>query len=749
MGRSRRRSTVGRREPSRQGAPPTAAPAGAGARRRWIWALLGAAFLFKLTVLVQLRDYPLLQPLGGLDTAVYVGLARRVAAGDLLLGPGAYYVSPLYIYFAAVWLAASGGALVAIRAAQIVLGTAAVGLVYATAREWFGDRAAWLAAALAALTGMLTFYEVVILQAALEPFLTALHLYLLTRALRTGRLGWYVATGAAIGVHALNRPNLLLWGLALAVLLLVRHGWPRRATLGAAGAVALGLAAAFLPVAARNLAVTGQPSLLPSHGGLNLYVGNNPRADGTYHTVPGITPDIDGQAEDARHVAEQALGRPLTDAEVSDYFTGLALDWMRADPGRAAALFARKLYYVFQRAIIPLNYSYAYYTKEVPSLLPALVVGPWLLVPLGLVGLALGVGRLRRGYGAQGRWAPGAGETSESRLDFALWSAFVPVYAVSVALFFVTTRYRLPLLVPFAIGSGAAVDQAIGWWRARPSSRTLAAAATVTVVLFAAVNWPLGLDDGRGNERTWMAITLIAEGRYDEARALADATQPIHPYPGVMRFRVGEAYRRANRPDLAVTEYEKALAVDRGQPETELALGQTLVDLNRWSDALPHLQRAYQAGYKIDLSGFDLSRARAATGDETGALAVLGALAGRLDVDALSSYALGDQALALGDPALADRFYRDAIARAPDAAVAHEKRGVALSMMNRPDEAIRELEEACRLDAASASARLNLAVALATAGRLPEARARAEEALRIDPDYARARQFLVAIATGG
>jgi len=742
MGRARPRSTAGRRGPPRKGAQPAAVRAGAaaGARRRWLWALLGATFLVKLTVLLQLRHYPLLQPLGGLDTAVYVGLARRVVAGDLLLGPGAYYVSPLYIYFAAVWLAASGGALAAIRVAQIALGTAAVGLVYATAREWFGDRAAWLAAALAALAGMLTFYEVVILQAALEPFLTALHLYLLTRALRTGRVGWYVAAGAAVGVHALNRPNLLLWGFALVVLLVVRHGRPRRASVGAAGAVALGLAAAFVPVGARNLAVTGQASVLPSHGGLNLYVGNNPRADGTYHTVPGITPDIDGQAEDARRVAEAALGRPLTDAEVSQYFTGLALDWMREDPGRAAALFARKLYYVFQSAIIPLNYSYAYYTTEVPSLLPALVVGPWLLVPLGILGLVAGA---RAGPDPR---VP----STEYRLDssFLVWAAFVPVYAVSVALFFVATRYRLPLLVPFAIGSGAAIDRAIGWRRARPDPRTVAGAAAVAVVLFAAVNWPLGLDDGRGNERTWMAITLISEGKYDEARALADATEPIHPYPGVMRFRIGEAYRRANRPDLALAEYEKALAVDRGQPETELALGQTLVDLKRWADAVPHLRRAYEAGYKIDLSGFDLARALEATGDGPGALAVLRAMAGRLDVDALSFYALGDQALELGDPVLAESFYRDAIARAPDAAVAHEKLGVALSMTGRADEAIRELEAACRLDATSASARLNLAVALATADRMAEARARAEEALRLDPTYARARQFLAAIGPG-
>ena len=43
------------------------------------------------------------------------------------------------------------------------------------AREWwaFGERAAWFAAALAGLTGLFTFYEILILQASIDAFLTS------------------------------------------------------------------------------------------------------------------------------------------------------------------------------------------------------------------------------------------------------------------------------------------------------------------------------------------------------------------------------------------------------------------------------------------------------------------------------------------------------------------------------------------------------------------------------------------------
>jgi hypothetical protein len=74
-------------------------------RRHPLLVFLAAVFAAKLIVVLQLRDHPLLQPGTGLDTTVYTELASRAAAGDWALGPGLYFVSPLYIYFLACILA--------------------------------------------------------------------------------------------------------------------------------------------------------------------------------------------------------------------------------------------------------------------------------------------------------------------------------------------------------------------------------------------------------------------------------------------------------------------------------------------------------------------------------------------------------------------------------------------------------------------------------------------------------------------
>ena len=112
-------------------------------------ALQMAVFVWKLLVLLQLKDHPLVQPDAGLDTTAYVHLAGRVLAGDIGLGPGLYDVSPFYIYFLAAALAVFDS-FTAVRVIQIVLG---VGLLLRLAWKWIGEHPADAAALFARKVG--------------------------------------------------------------------------------------------------------------------------------------------------------------------------------------------------------------------------------------------------------------------------------------------------------------------------------------------------------------------------------------------------------------------------------------------------------------------------------------------------------------------------------------------------------------------------------------------------------------------
>ncbi len=705
------------------------------APRRWVALILGCAFAIKLAVLMQLRDHPLLQPHGELDTAYYVGLARQMAAAGLFAPVDTSFVSPLYAYALATVFAA-GGSVLAAQLLQIGLGTAAVYLSFATARYWFGVRAAAVAAGLAMLAGPFSFNEVLILQSALDPFLVAGALCLLTRALAGGATVAWAGAGATLGLLALNRPNALAFGVAAVAGVLIhqwrqasvtRGGGPRgwAATRGAA-LLAVSLLAVLAANAARTYAVSGQALLIASHGGLNLYIGNHDRADGTYTPVPGIRPSIAGQARDAARVAEAAEGRPLAAGEVSDFFARRAVDWIVARPADAARLIIRKALILLNSVDVPLNYSYAYYAADARSVLHWLVVGPWLILPLGIVGLLWpSVRAHRRGY-----W---------------IWASFVPVYGASVIAFFVADRYRMPLLLPLCASAGAALVRAFDIVRARRlASLGIPAMAVAAISLIGFAD--LGLDDGIGGEQTRWAVALVERGEYDDARRYAEEVLPGQRRPGVMWFRVGHALLDARRHADAADALARAMTIDGPRPAIQLALGEALAGAGRARDAVEHLEAALTAGFQPDVSGPLLVRSLVAAGRADEAVARLAHVPdSAADAGPDEALDFGTLALDRGAPRDAARWLRIAVARAPDRAEAQEALGLALFLQDDPASALPLLERARQLGPERASAHLNLAAVYAALGRTADARTSAREALRLDPAERRAAELLKAI----
>lgn len=622
---------------------------------RSVLGIVIVAAAVKVIIALQLADHPMVQPDIGLDTSAYADLAQRVLRGDLWLGPGLYFVSPLYVYVLAAALAVADS-FTAVRILQAVLGACATGALWVLTREWAGTRAAWWAAGLATCTGLITFYEVLILQASLDFALTTGLLLSLTFALtRPGRL-WPILTGVGLGLLSLNRPNAMLAGAGLLALLAVQRRWQ------IVIATMAGVALAILPVTIRNVTVAGVWTPTSSHGGLNFYIGNSENATGFYHQIPGIAPDISGQARDARQVAEAATGRRLSDAEVSNYFVGLGLDWIGANPSDAAALFLKKLAFTFHAQHVALPYSYPFYAYDAGTALQYLRVGPWLLMPLGLVGLVV---LLRR--------------TTQRRHVLA-WCAFVPLYAMSVAVFFVAERYRLPLFVPMLVGAGIALDAAArsiakGRWR------PLLGGVVATTALVVAINWPVGLDDGRWDEGVRLAQRLVILERHDEARSWVERLAPTARRAGSAHAAVAMQYVVRGDHGRALPYFREARRQNPGDQKVAEGFVETLLRLGR-----------------------------------------LAATSGAHDV--------------------AEGFFREAASEQPDMAAARLQYGLNLLVQNKLVEAEPELRAAARLDPKDAEALAHLAYCQFGLGQRDQARQSAEAALVLDAGNMMARAIV-------
>jgi tetratricopeptide (TPR) repeat protein len=169
-------------------------------------------------------------------------------------------------------------------------------------------------------------------------------------------------------------------------------------------------------------------------------------------------------------VAEKATGRRLKPSEVSDFWAAKARRFMLEQPGAAARLLAKKFFLLWNAYEIPNHVDFYFIRAEYAPVLKILFVSFGLIAPLALIGIA---GRIRRGLGLTGK----------------LLLGFLITYLISLLPFFITERYRLPLVPVLIAFAAVAVPDLIRLARRRafrPLLGLLALGAAVAVF----IHWP-------------------------------------------------------------------------------------------------------------------------------------------------------------------------------------------------------------------------------------------------------------------
>lgn len=647
--------------------------------------LFGSALLLRAGHLWQIRSTLLAQTLLG-DAAAYDAWAQRIAAGDWI-GSDVFYQAPLYPYFLAVIYKAAGHHLDVVRAVQIVLGSVSCVLVGLTAQALFSRRAGWIASGLAALCPALLFFDALIQKTVLDVFCFVSALYLLVTATRTSPWRW-LASGAAWGALALTRENALVL-VPLAMIWAWQHAGWRRAALTLAGLTAL-----LSPVALRNGLISGEFHLTTSQFGPNFYIGNHAGANGTYQPLRVRRGDALFERQDAVDLAEEETGRQLSPGEVSHFWLGKSLTFMREQPGEWLQLMGRKCLLVFNAAELGDTEEQAAYAEH-SAVLRLLSHGLHLGVLLPLAAL-----------GAVWSWP--------RHRTLWLLPAVALTYALSVAAFFVFARYRVLLYPPAILGAAAALHDLPSRCRAATSRPTIAGLlASLSIAVFA--NWPLPESRTEG-AITWLNLGnhLVRHGRPEESMAYFDRALARAPATAEALAGKGRALFELNRPAEAIPVLEEALHLDPKLSGAENNLGTALSALGRPGDALPHLERARQLDPKTGEISYNLGNALLQTGKTAEALqAYEEAL--RLDDSLADAHNnLGSILFQLDRTAEALPHFEKFAALRPAHAGGHSNLGLALRMTGKPREAVGELRAAVSLDPDHAASLGNLAWILAT-----------------------------------
>ncbi len=525
------------------------------------WTLLLAvalvALVLRLVYITQISHAPFFDLRIG-DARAYHEWATRIASGDWL-GKDVFYQAPLYPYFLAIIYKLFGDGPSMVRFIQAVIGAGSCALIGAAGLTLFGE---WgiVAGVLLAIYPPAIFLDGLLEKTVFVTFFTAALLMLL--AVRPFKGREFIA-GIVLGLLALTRENALL--LAIPVLIWFLTGDRRRGSWLPAAAFGLGCVLVLVPVGVRNYAVGGEFHLSTSQFGPNFYIGNHAGSVGLYEPLVTGHGDAGDERDDATRLAEEASQRKLSPREVSAYWTGRALDFIRTQPGTWLALVGRKLALTLNAAEIADTESQNVYAES-----------SWLLRVLWPP--SFGVILCLAAFGA----------VLTARDWRRLWFlyAIAITYTISVLIFYVFARYRFPL-VP-------------------------------VLMLFAAGGLARSLDAGTSRRtRGWAFAAAVVAGIVTFLPLVNRDVDRVASYVNIANTLSGDS----TRWDHAKVFYERALGVSPQSPAAHYGLGMLLAQQHRPLDAVTHYRVAV-AGWpqNIDLR-LNYALALAASGDATGAAA--------------------------------------------------------------------------------------------------------------------------------
>jgi tetratricopeptide (TPR) repeat protein len=530
----------------------------------WIGA---AALAVRLIHLAELRATPLFSvPIG--DGWEYDLWAQRIAAGDWL-GSEAFYQSPLYPYFLGSIYTVAGHSLMAVRAIQAVLGALACILLAFAGRSFFGARAGLVAAGMLALYPFAIFSDGLIQKSSLDLFLIAALLAQLAVFKESNKSIGLAGSGAALALLTLNRETTrLLYPVIVLWLLFYFRDRPRFARLSQVVVFTCAMAVVVVPVGFRNYAVSGEFLLSTWQLGPNFYIGNNPSARGYYEPLVPGGGSAEREREDATRLAQEALGRPLSGPEISDYWLSRAFDFIHSEPLAWLRQLAVKTMLTFNTREISDSESIDAYA-EYSSVLKALRwFGFGILLPLA----------------AAGAWL-----TRTSWKQLTLLYGFFVALALAVIIFYVFARYRYPLVPIAVLFAGAALAEIPVVLRHPARAWAPAILAALAVAILCHVPAASELADTTFFN---VGVGLVKSGRTAEGVRLLEKAVERAPDDAAAYYELGGALSTIGDNSRAARAFEAAVRLQPDDWEARTGFGLALTALGRTPDALEHFAHA-------------------------------------------------------------------------------------------------------------------------------------------------------------
>ncbi|MBN1913660.1 MAG: tetratricopeptide repeat protein [Candidatus Omnitrophica bacterium] len=361
------------------------------------------------------------------DAWAYADWGRDIASGDLA-GHKVFMKWPFYAYFLGLLFSLSKNSVPAVYLLQSILGAANCILVYFIALRLFNRRTAFISGLVCVFYGLFLFYDGLLIYNSLALFLNSL-LFLqvlhIKDNLSARNLFW---TGVFLGVCAITQAGLIIFGVLALLWVLYQKKGPLINLTKPFLYFFAGLSLILGAVTFRNYLVGKDFVLISANTGINFYLGNNPKASGTFSCPPEIAASQEGMFRDARVIARAVLKKDLKESEVSRFWFRKSLSFIKSNLPAYLKLESKKLFYFFnpRESVHEAEYSYLFDKIRV---FKVAFTDLTFILPLGIMGMFLAFKDIKRA--------------------FLLYLEIFSFLLISL-LFFTAARYRV-IIVPFLI----------------------------------------------------------------------------------------------------------------------------------------------------------------------------------------------------------------------------------------------------------------------------------------------------------
>jgi tetratricopeptide (TPR) repeat protein len=527
--------------------------------------------------------------------------AQQIASGDWV-GNEPFFRAPLYIYLLALTYKIFGHSFFLPRFFQIILGSFSCVLIFLIAKKLFNRTVGIISGVVASFYAMLIYYDAQLLLDSLTVFLDLMLIALLIHASEKPKLLNWFFCGIILGLSAIARPNILIFVPFILIWLFFSYGSKFgqfknklfiKTILIRWTILCVAVLLVIAPVTLRNYLVGKDFVLIAWQGGYNFYLGNNPDATGWSATAPQIDKTWWGGYKEAIRLAEEETGRKLRPSQISDFWFKKGFDFIFSQPFSWLKLMGRKAIYFWKGFEISNNQN-IYVYKDFSSLFNLLLGKLVIYLPFGLIGPLSVAGLLI---------------CLKDLRKYLLVYLFILSYSASVIIFFVCSRYRMPV-IPFLIMFAAFFV----WWlfqkirskKIFPSVISLAVVAVLLIILNTRLENLMPYKPYEDHHA--LGISYQKLGKLDLAIEAYKTSLKYHPHFVLSHNNLGLVYAQLGKTDLAIEEYQKAILSDPSYEKPYYNLASIYHAKGDLDQAIEYYSKAIRANPRYELAHLALGK---------------------------------------------------------------------------------------------------------------------------------------------